>query len=116
MALLALLAGWPFEPGAAEMLPALDPTLPTLTTVQQLRVLPREEARRGYPVRIRGVITYFDRQWKTLFIEDAASGCFVFSSDPQRQLVPGQRVEVAGRSGTGFVPVIHEQCLALWGK
>jgi PAS domain S-box-containing protein len=113
--LLVLLTNWSVGLRGAEILPPLDPSLPTLTAVQQLRVLPREEARRGYPVRIRGAVTYFDPQWNTLFIEDAASGCFVFSSDPQRQLAPGQQIEVEGRSGTGFAPVIHEQRLTILG-
>jgi PAS domain S-box-containing protein len=100
---------------AADPLPPIDPNLPTLTSVQQLRVLPREEARQGYPVHVRAVVTYFDLQWHTLFIEDTNSGCFVFASDQARVLRPGQLVEIEGRSGAGFVPVIHESKLTILG-
>lgn len=37
--------------------------LPTLTTVKQVRELSQDEAARGHPIRLRGVLTFHD--WKT---------------------------------------------------
>jgi diguanylate cyclase (GGDEF)-like protein len=42
------------QPDAPEL------ALPTLTTSQAAHSLPAEEARRGYPVRLRAVVTYYD--------------------------------------------------------
>src|SRR5262245_2465860 len=40
-----------------------DLSLPAVTNIQQLRLLSREEARRGYPVKVTATVTYFDPAW-----------------------------------------------------
>jgi len=90
-----------------------DLSLPAITNIQQLRLLSREEARRGYPVKVTAVVTYFDLAWSTLFIQDDEAGCFVYVSDKKRRLSAGQRIEIDGRSDTGFVPVIRESRLTV---
>jgi signal transduction histidine kinase/CheY-like chemotaxis protein/HPt (histidine-containing phosphotransfer) domain-containing protein len=86
---------------------AEDP-LPLLTTVQQVRNLSTREAERKYPVKITGVVTYYDADWQTMFIQDATHGIYVES--PKKLPVQcGQLVEVTGYSGPGdFAPVINE--------
>src|SRR5687767_998998 len=44
--------------------------LPTLRTVQQVRSLSYEEAKRAYPVRVQAVVTFVDRDWGLLFVQD----------------------------------------------
>src|SRR5260221_83143 len=64
-----------------------DPTgerLPTLTRVDEVRRLTREQAQRAYPVRLRGVVTYFSVLPSDvggidadLFVQDATGGMWV---------------------------------------
>ena len=88
--------------------PALNgEPLPLLTRVERVRGLPPEEARRGYPVRLRATVTYYDAQWFTLFVQDETAGIYVDSKDQEAQIKSGQRVEVTGFSAPGeFAPVI----------
>ena len=51
--------------------------LPTLTHIEQIREMSIEEAGRGYPVRIRGVVTYFNQNAGDLFIQDSTAGIWV---------------------------------------
>jgi hypothetical protein len=72
---------------------------PVLTNAQQIRLLTRDEAGRGYPVRLRAVVTYFEPAWNTLFVQDATGGLFVFPPEiPRPALRPGQEVELEGES------------------
>src|SRR5580765_4679494 len=52
------------------------------TSVQEIRGLSPEEAANNHPVQLRGVVTYYDREWNILFIQDATAGIFV---DPTGQ-------------------------------
>ncbi len=94
--------------------------LPTLTTARAAHELPVEESRRAYPVRLRGVVTYYDREmigdgtgadpWRAAFFFCDATACiFVeLGTTPAAPLVPGQLVEVAGVSGPGgFAPIVE---------
>ena len=61
IALAALgLLGWLAAPAMAQT-PAVAP-LPLLTTIKQIRALSQDEGARGYPVRVRGIVTHFDEQ------------------------------------------------------
>src|SRR4030095_7730719 len=40
------------------------------TSVQEIRGLSPEEAANNHPVQLRGVVTYYDREWNILFIQD----------------------------------------------
>src|SRR6202161_3495809 len=48
-----------------------------LTNVQQVRELDPETAGKNLPVRISGVVTYYDATLFNLFIQDATTGIFV---------------------------------------
>jgi signal transduction histidine kinase len=85
--------------------------LPLLTRVEQVRSLSVEECKRGYPVRLQGVITFYDYyediKFTTFFIQDETGGVFIHYPGPPQALRPGQRVEMEGRSGPGsFAPEI----------
>ena len=74
---------------------AVDNTLPELRTAEQIRRMPAKQAERHYPVRLRGVITYFDQRIPTKayrFIQDDTAGIY-FYMDPEianQSLDPGQ--------------------------
>jgi len=85
--------------------------LPVLTDIKAIRALSQSDAARGYPVRIRGVITHFDElQSNTLFIFDGTSGQFI-QPPTNGSLVAwgpirtGDTVEVTGHTVRGgFAP------------
>jgi len=78
----------------------------TLTTARAIRLLTPERASLGLPVRIEGVITFFD-SGETVFLQDETGGSFYqgLKRDPRWRL--GQRVRVTGRTSPGlYVPGI----------
>ena len=85
--------------------------LPTLTSAQQVLHLDRAEAAKGYPVKMRGVITCTwpdDRH--NAVVQDATRGIFVLLPDDERVDPPqfGDFCEIIGRSAPGnFSPVIR---------
>jgi PAS domain S-box-containing protein len=82
-------------------------SLPTLTRVEQIRRMSIEEARRGYPVRLRAVVTYYNWDEDDLFIQDSTAGIWVNPSETKLALHSGELVEVEGFSGVGdFAPEI----------
>jgi PAS domain S-box-containing protein len=83
------------------------PKLPVLQTIAEVSHLSAEEAARGYPVRLRGVVTFFDAPWHVLFIHDATNGIFAWPNQEDLRLQPGQIVEVTGFSSPGdYVPTV----------
>ena len=93
--------------------------LPLLTTIEQVKRLNREEAQRGYPVKIRGVITA--PQVGGFFIQDATWSIYVrlqdlAEPDPRAgdywevegvtfaEFAPNVRAGRAVRLGTGTLP------------
>lgn len=96
---------------------AAPPPLPVLTEIKAIRALSQGDAARGYPVRIRGVITHFDEmRSNTLFIFDGISGQFI-EAEKNGSLVAwgpiraGDTVEVVGHTVRGgFAPnVVAEE-------
>lgn len=91
--------------------------LPTLTHARDVRNLGPEQAARGYPVRIRGIIT-FDLPAPNFSVQDKTAGIYVQGSEsPRFHHVLGDLVEVEGVTGPGrFAPVIREKNLRVLGK
>jgi PAS domain S-box-containing protein len=75
--------------------------LPTLTQVEQIRRMNIEEAGRGYPVRLRAVVTYYNWDLGDLFIQDSTAGIWVNPGQTKLALHQGEWVEVEGSSGVG---------------
>src|ERR1035438_4091781 len=101
---------------------AVDNTLPELRSSEQLRRVPAEQAERHYPVRLRGVITFFDQRIPTKayrFIQDDTAGIY-FYMDPEiasQTLKPGQTVEIEGETGQGeFAPVVVAHHIQILGE
>lgn len=87
-----------------------DLKLPTLTHAEDVRRLTPEEAMKGYPVLIRGVIT-MDAPAPDFFVQDKTAGIYVEGSASTRYShVLGEVVEIEGITGPGkFAPVIREK-------
>jgi len=90
--------------------------LPWLTSLKTVRDLSPTEASRGYPVRVRGVVTYIDHSENDLFIQDASAGLWVDGLRRETDLQPGQMVEVEGVSGPGFAPIITRPTFRVLGQ
>jgi diguanylate cyclase (GGDEF)-like protein len=87
--------------------------LPVLTSTRAVQALPATEATRGYPVKLRGAITYVNQRDAELFLEDERGGIAValggvgMPGGLHGGLRAGQIVEVAGVScGGDFSPSV----------
>jgi signal transduction histidine kinase/CheY-like chemotaxis protein len=91
-----------------------------LTSVAPVRALSSAHAAQGLPVHVRGRVTYLDRLWTVLFIQDASAGIFVYYSQlthPMPACVAGDEVEIVGQTGPGdFAPVIVAHTLTVRGR
>jgi hypothetical protein len=82
----------------------------------------QRRAERHYPVRLRGVITFFDQRTLTKayrFIQDETVGIY-FYMDPgiaDQSFKPGQFVEMEGETGQGeFAPVMVAHHIEILGE
>lgn len=83
----------------------------TLTTVREVRQLSPEEAARGHPVKLRGVITYRAKGQPFRFLQDETGGTYFSSpytsAGAEELMEPGFVVEVEGFTAPGqFVPFV----------
>jgi signal transduction histidine kinase len=89
-----------------------------LTSVEEVRRLSRDEADRGSPVKIRGVLTCIRPDYHSIVIQDTARGIYaqgVVSGTLQPELGQYWEIEATTRSGA-FAPVLqiqHANCLGL---
>ena len=90
--------------------------LPTLTHIEEIRRLSPEDALKGYPVRVRGVIT-MDAPAPDFMVQDETAGIYVEgSANPAFRHHLGERIELEGKTGPGkFAPVIRESGLHVLG-
>jgi signal transduction histidine kinase/DNA-binding response OmpR family regulator len=86
--------------------------LRVLTTALEAHSLSAAESRRGYPIHLRAVVTYYDPcidpRHGALFVHDGTSGVFV--SVPKAPTLPlhaGTVIDITGVSGPGdFAPIV----------
>jgi diguanylate cyclase (GGDEF)-like protein len=99
-----------------------DEPLQTLTTAHAAHNLSDDQAKRGYPIHLRGVITYFDPDFGTgyaaIFIHDATGSVFASQTSAlAKELFVGALVDVRGVSAPGsFGPVIHNTVIRILGR
>ena len=74
--------------------------LPLLTRIDQVHRLTLEQAKQSYPVRLQGVVTYYNLGSGDLFLQDA-TGAIWMPPPQQPALRPGQYIEVLGTSQPG---------------
>jgi signal transduction histidine kinase len=107
LGLLSILSGADILPGEAALVGTQ--ALPVLTTAEQVKNLSREEAQRGYPVRIRGVATRAVPGHDTMVVQDATRGVFVRGLPAWSPTAPqlAEFWEIEGATAPGdFAPVI----------
>jgi len=92
--------------------------LPLLDNIWAVKSLRNLDAERGYPVKINGVITYWDPGRDHLFVQDATGASYVrLANKSIAGLEPGSRVEILGRAARGnFAPVIQPDSVVVLGK
>lgn len=81
--------------------------LVTLTNALDIHHLSYEEVLKKHPVRLQGVVTYSDPEWRLLFIRDVTAGiCLVVAGDAFP--TNSELVEITGTTGNGSVLPIVE--------
>jgi diguanylate cyclase (GGDEF)-like protein len=96
--------------------------LPTLVNASQIHGLTSEQAARGYPVRLRVIVTYYDcyldPAHPNFFVSDETGAIFVIqASNRDLHLHPGEVIEVSGVTGPGnFAPIVDHATVRLLGS
>jgi PAS domain S-box-containing protein len=86
--------------------PAVTGRVPILTHAAQLRQLSPQEVEKAYPVRLRGVVTYYDSVAPNLFVQDSTAGIWVDVAGAANPPKPGQLIDLEGVVGAGFTPIV----------
>lgn len=87
----------------------------TLTSCGAVSHLTPAEAKQNRPVRLRVVVTYFDPNGRTMFVQDETGGIFV-AWDPGPHPLPGDLIELDGVSALeDFSPQIERPSYKLLG-
>jgi hypothetical protein len=88
-----------------------------IESAADIRRLPLEEARREYPVRLRGVITYYDPHWPMCFIQGATEGIFVNTHEQPLDISAGDLVILSGYTAPGdFAPMVGKPKFEVLGQ
>jgi signal transduction histidine kinase len=114
---LVLLRVEPLVAQTANAANATD-TLGCLTNIQQIRELDPEMAGRNLPIRISGVVTYYDPILFNLFFQDATAGIFVLvAPDISTNISAGDEVEVTGVTSKGdYAPIVKSSGIRVLGQ
>jgi signal transduction histidine kinase len=122
--LLALVAGRSVDAQPPASGPATK-ALPVLTTIKAIRTLSQDDSARGYPVRVRGIVTHFDEQADVnLIIHDGELGQFVVPPPPKlataaawQDLRRGDLIEIEGHTVRGgFAPNLEPRVIRKIGQ
>lgn len=88
-----------------------------LRTAASVRRLTVDEARKQVPVHLRGVVTFFEEDLYSRFIQDESAGIYLVYSTNIPALRPGQLVEVQGYSSPGeYAPVVVPEQVRIVGQ
>jgi signal transduction histidine kinase len=115
--------GWHFPIGTAFYLSAFvlmaraQGPMEELRSAAAVRGLTVEQAQQRQPVRLRGVVTYFDETLFSRFIQDDTAGIYLRDSTNTPALRPGQRVEVEGTTSPGeYAPIVVPERVTVLGE
>ena len=89
-----------------------------LTTAAAVRRLTADQAQENMPVRLHGVVTFYDEAFFSHFIQDETAGIYLqFPTNiAPPPLIPGQVVEITGVGSPGeYAPVVTVAAVALTG-
>jgi len=93
--------------------------LKELQTAEQVRQLTPGQATGHYPVRLQGVVTFFDPNQYYYFVQDGTAGIY-FSLDRLTERPPlaaGQLVEIEGEANPGeYAPVVMVHRIQILGQ
>ena len=100
---------WLLAVGGGEQPASAAPGARELCTAAAIRGLSEAETRQNIPVRLRGVVTFFDQNLFSRFIQDETAGIYfqypLNVAPPNLQ--PGQLVEITGACSPGeYAPVV----------
>jgi len=88
-----------------------------LRNAEQVRRLTPEEAGQRIPVRLRGVVTFYDEGLYSRFIQDSTAGIYLREMTNMPALTPGEEVEVEGVTSPGeYAPVVVPSSVKPIGK
>ncbi|MGO8836747.1 MAG: ATP-binding protein [Limisphaerales bacterium] len=93
--------------------------LPVLMTAAEVHRLKREEAQRGYPVKIRGVVTCVVPERQAFVLQDSSRGLYVEDHSEIRSGPPqiGEFLEIQGVSDPSlFAPIVDAQQIVSLGE
>ena len=87
-----------------------------LRTAAAVRALTVEQARQQARVSLRGVVTFFDENLYSRFVQDDTAGIYLQLSATTPPLVPGQVVEIKGTSSPGeYAPIVVPESVRVVG-
>ena len=87
-----------------------------LRTAAEVRQLSVEDAQQKVRVHLRGVVTFFDENLYSRFIQDDSAGIYLFDASLPIHLLPGQLVEVQGVSSPGeYAPIVVPEQITVVG-
>jgi signal transduction histidine kinase len=92
--------------------------LPTLTTAVEVHRLKREEAQRGYRVKLRGVVTCVLPEHQAFTLQDSTRGLYVVDSSQSLAAPPevGEYLDIEGTTDPGmFAPVVNARSVVRKG-
>jgi signal transduction histidine kinase len=85
-------------------------------TAASLLALTPEQAKREFPVRVRGVVTWKASNYISLIVQDGTAGIWVYLEHPA-ELSQGDEVEVVGHVSEGlFSPVVYGNTISRLGR
>ncbi len=101
-------------------LPAQTAPTNILQTAAQIRQLTPEQAAVHYPVRVRGVLTFFDQNQFFRFVQDDTAGIYFFLDDAglahSPDLKAGKLVEIDGETSPGeYAPILTPHRIQVLG-
>jgi PAS domain S-box-containing protein len=93
--------------------------LAVITKAIDIRSMSISDAKRGYPVRLKGVVTYYDPEEPDLFVQDATTGIWVNLEivKPNVPVKAGDVVEVEGvTEAPDFAPQVGNPHFVVLGQ
>lgn len=88
-----------------------------LRTAAEIRRLTPQQAAQRLPVRLRGVVTFYDGALFSRFVQDETAGIYLGDSPNTPALQPGQLVEIEGTTSPGeYAPIIAPERVRIIGE
>jgi signal transduction histidine kinase len=88
-----------------------------LRTAASVRGLTIEQAQQHMPVKLRGVVTFFDENLYSRFIQDETAGIYLREFTNTSGIKAGQLVEVEGVASPGeYAPIVEPRRITVLGE